>query len=199
MADPQPWTGSISKASWPSSWPSSLVSGGATFQQPMRCTMWLATVVSIMVRCVTTSAIRPSSGLARTLLTAGRWVRGSVTADALGDPWTQTMETRLNGEIMRSTPISDLAFSIPELIAYLSIVTELLPGVVAADTAPRLMSTVPSFHALQIADPRLGGTARWPLSFTVSSTAHHQPAHPPKSQSMPSVLRASDESVAKQR
>lgn len=38
------------------------------------------------------------------------------------------METRLNGEVMRSTPISDLAFSIPELIAYLSIVTELLPG-----------------------------------------------------------------------
>lgn len=40
-----------------------------------------------------------------------------VTADALGDPWTQTMETRLNGEAMRSTPISDLTFSIPELIA----------------------------------------------------------------------------------
>ena len=37
---------------------------------------------------------------------------------------------------VQSTPISDLAFNIPELIAYLSIVTELLPGDVIATGTP---------------------------------------------------------------
>ncbi len=63
----------------------------------------------------------------------GPWL---VTADELTDPAAQTMETRLNGEVVQSTPISDLAFSIPELIAYLSIVTELLPGDVIATGTP---------------------------------------------------------------
>lgn len=63
----------------------------------------------------------------------GPWM---VTADDLSDPAAQTMETRLNGEVMQSTPISDLAFNIPELIAYLSIVTELLPGDVIATGTP---------------------------------------------------------------
>lgn len=63
----------------------------------------------------------------------GPWL---VTSDELTDPAAQTMETRLNGETMQSTPISDLAFNIPELIAYLSIVTELLPGDVIATGTP---------------------------------------------------------------
>lgn len=63
----------------------------------------------------------------------GPWI---VTADEMGDPAAQTMETRLNGEVVQSTPISDLAFNIPELIAYLSIVTELLPGDVIATGTP---------------------------------------------------------------
>lgn len=63
----------------------------------------------------------------------GPWL---VTADDLPDPEKQVMETRLNGEVMQSTPISDLAFNIPELIAYLSIVTELLPGDVIATGTP---------------------------------------------------------------
>ncbi|WP_010139814.1 fumarylacetoacetate hydrolase family protein [Oceanicola sp. S124] len=63
----------------------------------------------------------------------GPWL---VTADELTDPAAQTMETRLNGEVVQSTPIGDLAFSIPELIAYLSIVTELLPGDIIATGTP---------------------------------------------------------------
>lgn len=63
----------------------------------------------------------------------GPWL---VTADEMTDPAAQTMETRLNGEVVQSTPISDLAFNIPELIAYLSIVTELLPGDVIATGTP---------------------------------------------------------------
>ena len=63
----------------------------------------------------------------------GPWL---VTADELTDPKAQTLETRLNGEVMQSAPISDLAFGIPELIAYLSTVTTLLPGDVIATGTP---------------------------------------------------------------
>ncbi|AGI74435.1 putative fumarylacetoacetate hydrolase domain-containing protein [Octadecabacter arcticus 238] len=63
----------------------------------------------------------------------GPWL---VTTDGMTDPAAQSMETRLNGEVVQSTPISDLAFNIPELIAYLSIVTELLPGDIIATGTP---------------------------------------------------------------
>ena len=63
----------------------------------------------------------------------GPWL---VTADELTTPDAQTMETRLNGEVVQSTPIADLAFNISELIAYLSIVTKLLPGDVIATGTP---------------------------------------------------------------
>lgn len=63
----------------------------------------------------------------------GPWL---VTADELADPEAQHMTTRLNGEVVQSTPISDLAFSIPALIEYLSTVTELLPGDVIATGTP---------------------------------------------------------------
>jgi len=63
----------------------------------------------------------------------GPWL---VTSDEMQDLGPQQLTTRLNGEVMQSTSISDLAFSIPELIAYLSTVTELLPGDVIATGTP---------------------------------------------------------------
>ena len=63
----------------------------------------------------------------------GPWL---VAADAFGDPAAQSMETRLNGEVMQSTPISDLAFDVPALIEYISTVTELLPGDIIATGTP---------------------------------------------------------------
>ncbi|MCR5857970.1 fumarylacetoacetate hydrolase family protein [Mesorhizobium sp. J428] len=63
----------------------------------------------------------------------GPWL---VTADEFGDPATRTLQTRLNGEMVQDAAISDLAFSVPELVAYLSIVTELLPGDVIATGTP---------------------------------------------------------------
>lgn len=63
----------------------------------------------------------------------GPWL---VTADEMPAPEAQHMTTRLNGEVVQSTPISDLAFDIPTLIEYLSTVTELLPGDVIATGTP---------------------------------------------------------------
>ncbi len=55
----------------------------------------------------------------------GPWM---VTADEIADPATLTLVTRLNGEEMQRATTDDLLFSIPQLIAYLTDVTELVPG-----------------------------------------------------------------------
>lgn len=59
-----------------------------------------------------------------------------VTSAEMPDPAAQQMVTRLNGEEVQSTPISDLAFDIPALIAYCSSICTLLPGDVIATGTP---------------------------------------------------------------
>lgn len=59
-----------------------------------------------------------------------------VTTAEMPDPAAQHMVTRLNGEEVQSTPISDLAFDIPALIAYCSSICTLLPGDVIATGTP---------------------------------------------------------------
>jgi 2-keto-4-pentenoate hydratase/2-oxohepta-3-ene-1,7-dioic acid hydratase in catechol pathway len=63
----------------------------------------------------------------------GPWL---TTADDVGDPSRLTLETRLNGEVMQSAKVADLIFDVPELIAYCSIFTELLPGDVIVTGTP---------------------------------------------------------------
>ena len=55
----------------------------------------------------------------------GPWM---VTADEIPDPGALTLMTRLNGREMQHATTDDLLFSIPQLIHYLSTVTELVPG-----------------------------------------------------------------------
>ena len=63
----------------------------------------------------------------------GPWI---VTADAAGDITAQHLTTRIDGTVMQHTPIADLAFGIPDLIAYASTVTTLRPGDVIATGTP---------------------------------------------------------------
>ena len=63
----------------------------------------------------------------------GPWL---VTADESGAPADAALETRLNGETVQSTSLSDLAFDVPTLIAYISTVTQLLPWDVIATGTP---------------------------------------------------------------
>lgn len=63
----------------------------------------------------------------------GPWI---VTSDEVGDITAKTLTTRVNGNVEQHTPISDLAISIPELIAYASTVTTLHPGDVIATGTP---------------------------------------------------------------
>ena len=55
----------------------------------------------------------------------GPWM---VTADEIPDPGALTLMTRLNGQEMQHATTDDLLFSIPQLIHYLTTVTELVPG-----------------------------------------------------------------------
>lgn len=63
----------------------------------------------------------------------GPWI---VTADEITDITQETVTTRINGEIVQQARFDDLAFSIPEIIAYISTVITLIPGDVIATGTP---------------------------------------------------------------
>jgi 2-keto-4-pentenoate hydratase/2-oxohepta-3-ene-1,7-dioic acid hydratase in catechol pathway len=59
-----------------------------------------------------------------------------VTPDEVGDLSKQTLTTRLNGHVVQQAPLSDMIFSIPEIISYCSEWTELRPGDILATGTP---------------------------------------------------------------
>ncbi|MBT8422887.1 MAG: fumarylacetoacetate hydrolase family protein [Gammaproteobacteria bacterium] len=63
----------------------------------------------------------------------GPWL---VTSDEIRDPTALNLETRLNGEVMQSAPVSDLKFDIPYLIEYISGFSKLEPGDVISTGTP---------------------------------------------------------------
>lgn len=63
----------------------------------------------------------------------GPWM---VTADEIPDPTRLTIETRLNGTVVQAAGLDQLIFTIPELIAYCSVFTELRPGDVIVTGTP---------------------------------------------------------------
>ncbi len=63
----------------------------------------------------------------------GPWL---VTTDEIPDPAALHLSTRLNGEVVQNSPVSDLCFDVPALIAYCSTWTELLPGDVIVTGTP---------------------------------------------------------------
>ena len=63
----------------------------------------------------------------------GPWI---VTADEIPDPAGLALQTRVNGETWQRAPVSDLVFSVPYLVSYISTFTELLPGDIIATGTP---------------------------------------------------------------
>lgn len=63
----------------------------------------------------------------------GPWL---VTADDIPDPAQLALTTRLNGAVMQHASLSKLLFSIPQLIAYISTITELACGDVIVTGTP---------------------------------------------------------------
>jgi 2-keto-4-pentenoate hydratase/2-oxohepta-3-ene-1,7-dioic acid hydratase in catechol pathway len=78
-----------------------------------------------------------------TQFTAGKnfWATGPfgpwmVTPDEFGDVASHSVVTRLNGTVMQDAPFSDLVFSVPQLITYISSFTELVAGDVIITGTP---------------------------------------------------------------
>ncbi len=63
----------------------------------------------------------------------GPWM---ITTDEVPDIEAQTLTTRLNGEVMQQAKISDMIFSIGQIIEYVSSFTPLEPGDVIATGTP---------------------------------------------------------------
>jgi 2-keto-4-pentenoate hydratase/2-oxohepta-3-ene-1,7-dioic acid hydratase in catechol pathway len=59
-----------------------------------------------------------------------------VTRGDIPDPGQLAIRTRLNGELVQNSHTSDLIFSVPELIAYLSRGMTLVPGTVILTGTP---------------------------------------------------------------
>lgn len=51
-----------------------------------------------------------------------------VTEDEFGDPYQQTIETRVDGELVRTSAVSDIRHRIEEVIAYISSAVTMFPG-----------------------------------------------------------------------
>ena len=63
----------------------------------------------------------------------GPWL---VTTDEIPDPATLELTTRLNGEVVQHSPVSDLIFPVPVLLAYITTFTSLAPGDVVLTGTP---------------------------------------------------------------
>ena len=59
-----------------------------------------------------------------------------VTPDEIPDLGALTLTTRLNGKVMQEAQISDLIFSVPVIVSYISKFTPLYPGDVIATGTP---------------------------------------------------------------
>ncbi len=63
----------------------------------------------------------------------GPWM---VTADEIPDPSALNLQTRLNGEVVQSAPVSDLKFNVPYLIEYISSFCPLRTGDIISTGTP---------------------------------------------------------------
>jgi 2-keto-4-pentenoate hydratase/2-oxohepta-3-ene-1,7-dioic acid hydratase in catechol pathway len=63
----------------------------------------------------------------------GPWL---VTSDEIGDPAALELTTRLNGEVVQHASLSELLFTIPELVSYISSFIVLRPGDVIVTGTP---------------------------------------------------------------
>lgn len=59
-----------------------------------------------------------------------------VTADEFGNPYEKTIETRIDGELVQSAPVSNMLHKIEDVIEYISSAMELLPGDIISTGTP---------------------------------------------------------------
>ena len=67
-------------------------------------------------------------GLAKMFDLSAAFGPAIVTEDEVGDPYQQTIETHINGDLVLSTPLSNMRHTIAQNIAYISSAVTLFPG-----------------------------------------------------------------------
>ena len=67
-------------------------------------------------------------GLGRMFDTSTAFGPYIVTADEVGDPYQQTIETNINGEVVQSTSLAKMRHTIEEAIVYISSAVTIFPG-----------------------------------------------------------------------
>lgn len=72
----------------------------------------------------------------KNFLASGAFGPSLVTRDEIPDPAALELSTRLNGVVVQHAKLTDLIFSIPELIEYITKFTRLLPGDVISTGTP---------------------------------------------------------------
>lgn len=75
-------------------------------------------------------------GLGKCFQGSGAFGPVIVTADEFGNPYGQSIETRIDGEVVQSGPISNMLHTIEDVIEYISSTTELMPGDIICTGTP---------------------------------------------------------------
>jgi len=70
----------------------------------------------------------PQLGLAKLFDASAAFGPASVTADDFGDPYQQSLETRIDDQVVHSAPLSTMRHKIEDVIVYISSAVELFPG-----------------------------------------------------------------------
>ena len=97
-----------------------------------------------------------------------------VTEDEVGDPYAQTIETRIDGELVQSIPLSNMRHTIAETIAYISSAVTMFPGDMVVMGIPTEDCTKPE-RFMQIdekMDITISGVG------TLSNVIKAEPTHP---------------------
>ena len=97
-----------------------------------------------------------------------------VTEDEVGDPYQQTIETRINDEVVQSIPLSNMQHTIAETIAYISSAVTMFPGDMVVMAIPTDDRTKPE-RFMQIDDQMevsISGVG------TLSNLIKAEPTHP---------------------
>jgi acylpyruvate hydrolase len=97
-----------------------------------------------------------------------------VTEDEVGDPYELIIETRINGEVYRSTPLANMRHRIAETIAYISSAVTMFPGDMVVMGIPTGDGAIPE-RFMQIdekMDVTISGIG------TLSNVIKPEPTHP---------------------
>ena len=97
-----------------------------------------------------------------------------VTEDEVGDLYQQTIETRIDGELVQSLPLSNMRHTIAETIAYISSAVTMFPGDLVIMGIPTGEGTKPE-RFMQIdehVDISISGVG------TLSNVVKAEPTHP---------------------